>query len=762
MNRVLLLLLIIFYLNPIFSQNRVELNFSKTSLEKVFAKIEKKFDVKYSYVDSVVVDKQITLVKQKYTLEEINNQLEKQTKLFIIQLSERYYSVSNTELFETKKRIQLNEILVESFLINGIQKSNQKFIIFPKKTQILAGVTDTDVMLSLQQLPSVKSPNETATGLNIRGGNADQNLILFDGIRLYHPGHLFGMISGINSNIVHKVSFYNKAINPKYGEKIASVIELETSDILVDKPKAVIGMNALNTDVFVQIPLLKKKIDIQFSARKSFTELLQSYTFNQLANKVFQNTDFKSFNNINKFRFHDYTYKILFKPSNNSCFAFTGLAIDNNLNYKFKTANENISNQEMKIFNNGLSANWDKKYSAHFSHKLLLYYSVYDFRYFKQNSAENSNEFEAFKKLNRIVNSGADLNLNLEINKYNFLDFGYQISGYDVSHLFNTYNQDIGIDLNLTHFYTITHAAFCSYSFKKNDWNLQAGMRTNYFSAMKTIKFEPRTFLQKKLNQNYILQFSFDRKNQQISQIRENAANDLSLENYVWVLADNKRYPIQASNQFTSGILFKKNKWLVDLDAFFKSIVGITSFNYGILNPDNSIKKGKGFVKGMDLFIQKEKKSWRTSLTYSVQDSQNKFEDLNKNDYFKSSSNITHAVNFNFNKSWSDFSVALAWFWHTGKPYSIVDSSGQITSFNQNNLPQYHRVDLSFDYSFSTEKTKFKTGFSVYNIYNRKSLISIENTRKYATISDFSNPRYEKQEFYSLGITPNIFMRMSF
>ena len=763
MKRITLFFLLFFASYLVFSQSKVEIQLTSVSLDKVILKIEKKFDVKYSYVDSVIVNKTITLPKNMYSLVEINAEVTKQTKLIITKISSRYFSISSDELNEDSETIRLQEVLVESFLINGIKKDNQKFILSPQKSEILAGVTDTDVLLSLQQLPGVKSPNETATGLYVRGGTPDQNLVLLDGIRLFHPGHLFGMISGINSLIAKKVNFYNKGVSPKFGERISSVIDIETPNELVEKTTTIVGANAINIDAFTQIPIVKNKLDIQLSGRKSYTEFLQSYTFNQFANKVFQNTDFKSFDDKNKFQFYDYSAKLIYKASENSVFSLTGLSINNNLNYNYIVAKDSILNQEMKILSDGYSLNWQKKYSNKFSHKFLAYYSIYDFKYLKRQDYALQNNFEAFKKLNRIVNSGAEFNFNSVINTKINLEYGYQVSGNDVSHLFNTYNQDFALDLNLRQLYAITHSGYLNFNFFNKMWDIQTGIRHNYFTTINYQGFEPRVFVQKKIMDCLVFQVSYERKNQNLNQVRENAANDLSLENYIWVLSDNEKYPIQKGNQFSAGLLFKKKNWLIDLDTYYKTIDGITSVDLGFFSQtENQTNRGEGFTKGLDVFIQKRVNNWRTSITYSYQDSQNKFTGLNNDDYFKSNANITHAVNFTFNKKWNRFSTALGWFWHTGKPYNIVDNNGQIISYNENNLPSYHRMDVSVDYNFSKNKIDFKTGISFYNLYNRKSLLSREYERKYNGFSDFTNPRYEKQDFYSLGFTPNIFVRISF
>lgn len=760
MKKIVLLGFFLCWMSLSWSQKKKSFIYTNAKLTLVLSDIEKAFDVKYSYVDSLVASQRISVSKRLYSLTQINAEIEKQSTLKVIQINERFYSINQLETLEV---FPLKEVIVEEFLAKGIQKTNQHYIISPQKVETLPGITDADILQSLQQLPGVKSPNETATGLYIRGGTADQNLILMDGIRLYHPGHLFGMISSINPNVEQTVNYYNKAVNPKFGERVSGIIDIKSTDKISEKLKVNAGINALNADLYLQTPIVKDKLGLQISGRKSYTEWWQSPTFNQLENKVFQNTNFKEFDNDNQFQFYDYSAKLNFKPTDKTEISLSALVIKNNLDYKNVIRIDSISNQRMSLDNYGFSLNWLQKYSPRFTQKTIVFYSLYSFDYLKKQDY-NTDKFEAFKKLNRIVDSGAEFNFDFKINDKANLEFGYQVFGNDISHLFNSYNQDIGIDLNLKHNYNITHVGFVHTKYDFGSWNWQPGLRYNYYSQMKATSFEPRLLLQKKLSESFIWQASYERRSQILSQVRENAANDLSLENYVWILSDNKEYPVHKANQFTTGFIFKKQRWLLDVDAYYKNITGITSFTLGFLNQnDNDVQHGKGFTKGLDVLLQKSTATWRAWLTYTYQDSQNQFVTLNDGHYFSSNANINHSFTIAFNKKWHNFLFTTGWFWHSGKPYSNINDLGEITSYNSDRLPNYHRLDISGSYQFQRiNGNTYKVGVSIYNLYNRNALISKELERNFTNVSDFITPRYSVQEFYSLGIMPNVFFRVNF
>ena len=202
----------------------------------------------------------------------------------------------------------------------------------------------------------------------------------------------------------------------------------------------------------------------------------------------------------------------------------------------------------------------------------------------------------------------------------------------------------------------------------------------------------------------------------------------------------------------------------MDVDAYYKTINGITSLTFGFLNQfDSTIYVGNGFTKSLDVLVQKSAPTWRTWLTYTYQDSQNKYEGINSNQYFPINSDITHALTLSFYKKWKNYDLTLGWFWHTGKPYSELNDTNEISSFNTKQLPSYHRLDISGSYQFHYQKNWIgKVGFSIFNAYNQRTLLSKEYERQFTSIGDVINSNYKTQNYYSLGFTPNVFIRVSF
>jgi len=765
MRRIVSLLCFVFIFTPFWAQQpeKQSLQFDQAPLEKVLQKLSQKFNVRYSYLDQHIATEYVTLKTLDYTLQQVHDAIQQQTNLEILKIDDRYYSIvlKNTEACE--KVEYLDEVIVQGLLTKGINKTTEKVIVYPQKVELLSGITDADVLQSLQQLPGVISPNETATGLHVRGGSMDQNLILWDGIRVYHPGHLFGMISGFNPNAVEKVNFYFKGTNPKFGERISSVIDLQSTEEIADQTLMSFGLNGINADVLLHTPLIQDKMSLQVSGRKSYTEWLQTPTFNQLAKKVFQNTDFKKFDSENQFRYQDYTLKLNYQPTPNNLLSLSAIWIDNHLDF---TTLDEINTQKtdlMNIDNQGYSLHWKHNFNEHFSQNLLLFYSVYGFDYAK-NQQYTTDDFEIFTKLNRIVDSGMEMNFSHLINDQTSLAYGYQLLGNDISHAFTNANQDWSLTLNQKHLYNISHVGYAQLKYNHRDWNLQAGARFNHYTHILTNSFEPRISIQKTFAAYWHGHLTYEKKSQIMSQIQESVTNDLSLENYVWVLSDQADYPMITGQQITGGITYKRNNWLLDADLYYKNTTGITSLTFGFFNRfDSEIHQGQEYTQGVDVLIQKSAHLWRTWLTYSYQNAQNKFENLNENQYFPVNSDIQHAFNLSVFKKWNRFSMALGWNWHTGKPYSLLDENNQIISFNTHRLPAFHRLDVSGMYQFSNQNHwKGTVGFSIFNLYNQRNFLSKEYQRQYSSLESTFNADYTTQNYTSLGFTPNLFLKIQF
>jgi TonB dependent receptor-like, beta-barrel/FecR, C-terminal/CarboxypepD_reg-like domain/TonB-dependent Receptor Plug Domain len=643
---------------------------------------------------------------------------------------------------------QIKTIVIKNYLTNGIDKTNSgSFLISPKKLGILAGLTEPDLFQSIQLLPGVSSPNETATGLYVRGGTPDQNLILWDGIRIYHSGHLFGAISPFNPYITKQINFINKGTGAEFGEGVSSVLDIKTSDSIQTKLQGGGGINLISADAYFKIPIIKNKFSILASGRRSFTDFWQSKAYKETADIVFKSTQPNTLLSVNNnFFFLDYNIKGIVKFSDSNYITFSNLLIENKLEFGVKEVDDSDSNDNgsaiafddfLETDNRGYSFNWQKKWSEKITHHFNAYYSDYYLLYNKFKTEDDLRKL-SFAKKNTVKDLGLSLDTEIFLNAHSEFKMGYQFSAKDVSYLFLSTNDsnDVAENSNISNLNT--HALYITFETNKSEnIHLNTGVRVNYYQNLNKVYIEPRFNLGKYLTPHLRLNISGEYKTQAMSKIDETIESGLSLENELWSVADINNFPVITATQFTLGFSYVKNKWHIDIDTYYKSIKGIATLNFGFSDIfDNDAHIGRSTVKGIDFYVKKSFKNYATWLSYTYDDTQNQFNDINNNNFFPGNSNIKHNFYWSHTYKWQSFDFALGWRWHSGKPYSeavaiVTNSSGnpalQTNGINNYNLPSYNRLDFSSTYHFylsKDEHIKAKFGFSYLNVLNRVNILS--------------------------------------
>ncbi|MFK7934618.1 MAG: carboxypeptidase-like regulatory domain-containing protein, partial [Saprospiraceae bacterium] len=187
-----------------------------------------------------------------------------------------------------------NFIVVTDYLTDGIQlrDNNAYNSLQPDKIGSLPGQAEPDVLQTIQFLPGISSPDGTAAGLNVRGGAADQNLLLWEDIPIYHAAHYFGMISALNPYIIDEAQIYRGGFSANYGGRISSVINLESNHYATDKNKFGVGTNFLNAYTYGKIKSANQRLTLSYSLRHSINGLWQSPTFNSITRRIQQSVLF--------------------------------------------------------------------------------------------------------------------------------------------------------------------------------------------------------------------------------------------------------------------------------------------------------------------------------------------------------------------------------------------------------------------------------------------------------------------------------------
>jgi len=679
------------------------------------------------------------------------------------------FSLDCKQLFLEEESEELSEITMPQFLTAGLQKNvDGSVVLNTEKFGILPGLIEPDILKTIKILPGVESVNESVSNINVRGGTNDQNLILWDGIKMYHAGHFFGLISAYNPYLTKKVTVTKNGTSSAFSDGVSSTINMETSNRITNKFSGGAGFNLLSADAFVQVPI-KKNLELHISARRSFTDLINTPTYNNYFSRSFQDNSISS-NTVNNtesnFYFYDYSFKVLYNVNYNHAIRTNFIHIKNNLEYQEKYTYNNTTIEENSVLkqeNLGAKINWDANWNSKFSTNLSLFFSDYII-----NSSDYNKDTDQFQtQLNNVLETAITLN-----SKYEFSD----VFNFSNGLVFN----EIGIrnttTVNAPTFsktikdVLLKSAFYSEVEYHKNNTYARFGVRVNYFDKFTKFLVEPRINIRHKLNSEFSLKLEGEFKNQTTAQKIDFEDNFLGIEKRRWILSDDKKTPIVKSKQASFGVEYSKDKLYIDITGFYKKIDGITAANQGFYNNIQNFNSiGNYETKGVEFLANKQTEKISTWVSYT----------FSKNDYtfdvftpqtFSNTLDITHSLSAAFNYSFTKkLKVSFGGVLRSGKPYTkpvegnetVQNGNKKIVNYdnpNKEKLDNFFRMDLSgsYDFNFSEAvKSTIRLGFT--NITDNKNTID-----SYYVVDTNSSNNVRRVDNYSLPFTPNLSFRVRF
>jgi len=767
-------------------ERQIKLKFEKISNTNIIIRPFKKTDLISicGYTKNRgFVEKKITIVTQnkKVVTTSINGFFELENIGYYEQLSfyrdgilikqliaKDLFKISCPTIDLKNKNTELDEVIILNYLADGIKKQEQKITINTKDFKVLSGLTEPDLIKTLQQIPNASSPFETASQVFVRGGTPDQNLVLWNGIKTYNQSHFFGLLSAFNPYVIDSLDFYYKGIPANYGGRLSSVIELKSNSNIKNKFSGNIGTNLLYSDAVLHIPLIENKLSATVSARRSFNDIWESPTYDSFSERIFQNTEINNLNNNeDRFVFSDYSFGINAKFNAKSKIQVNGIYAQNDLNFVSENIPQ-ILTDDLKTINNGLSAKWqylfNNKWNFQSNIGIANYLLDYSF-----NTLEKDTEIQkSSTKKNFINDVTSKIQFNYKPNKVHGFNVGFAHEENNIRYEFKDIEPNFSIVLDQQKDQLNSQSFFTSYRFKKRKKiTLQLGIRANKYSTDSKLYVEPRIYVKAHLTKNLSVNTTYNNTSQAVTQINESVVSNLSLENLIWSTTNDDDLETLTSQQISLGAVFNKKNWFIEADSFYKETKNITTITSGFITDLSSIfSLGKQRVVGADLFIKKKIGNYNSWLSLAYLKQETLFDNFNDNQFFTSNLNINYTINWSHFYNYKNFNFALSWLWNSGK--SITDSNNIITSgnpiklsfgeLNTETLPIFHRLDISALYTFKTQpksKFKYKLGASIQNIYNRKSTIN----REFRTSPGIDNELLIL-DFNSLGITPNLSFRV--
>ncbi|NER16455.1 TonB-dependent receptor plug domain-containing protein [Spongiivirga citrea] len=657
----------------------------------------------------------------------------------------------------------LSEVVVSNYLTSGINKrKNGLFEIDYNNFGILPGLIEQDVLQTVQALPGIQSIDERVSTINIRGGTNDQNLILWDGIKMYQSGHFFGLISALNPKIAAKVSLIKNGTPSYLTDGVSGTIILNSANIINDNLKAEVGLNLISADVYADVPLGQRS-SFQISARRSINDIFETNTYNQFFDKAFQDTEVISEDQPvdlqEAFSFVDVNLRWNYQLSDKDLLRLNFISVSNNLVFLESVLTDSvIDSRESSALQNSLGGGilYQRKWNDQFSSDIQLYGTNYRL---ESSNVDILND-QLLLQENNVLETGVRFNNTIKLSDQLKINPGYQFVETGIENVTDVNNPIFRRAIKEV---IVTHAAFSDIDYYPTEGTyFGGGLRVSYIQKFDEAIVEPRIRLNQNITDNISINLLGELKHQTTTQI-VNFQNDfLGIENRRWVLSNENTIPIIKSQQLSFGIDYKPKDWLLSAEGYYKKVTGINAKSQSFLNQyqfQDAI--GSYEITGADFLINMQQERLSTWLSYSIAKNDYTFETLQA-EAFPSNFDIRHTINLAGAYEYKNFKISAGMNWHSGRPTTLLASQ----NINENNELDYHgantaliddylRFDLSATYDFEVnDQVRIHTGASLWNIINSENIVD----QYYRA----TNGRINEIQEQALNRTPNFTVRVEF
>ena len=693
---------------------------------------------------------------------------------------------------------QLDEVVVSNDSGQQIVKMNKsvsQISLSPKKLASIPNLGEKDIFRAIQLLPGVSGTNESSSGLYVRGGTPDQNLVLLDGFTVYHVDHFYGFFSAFNSGAVKDIQLFKGGFPAEYGGRISSVMDLTGKTGNSNKLSLSAGLSLVSANATVEIPI-GEKANLLIAGRRSYTDILKSGLYNSIFD-LYNDSNQTNGNNLPNFNgfqqnqtqpsfyFYDLNTKFSYKPSDKDIISVSVYNGEDNLDSSRENQNTFGSVTEERTINSdiedllnwgnwGSSVRWARQWSDKLYTNVVGAYS----NYFSQRKRINDISIQLADSTNTnksgLVedNNLKDFTLRIhneyKVNSKHSLEFGGQLTMNEVEYNYILNDSITVIDQK--------DKGLLKTAYLQDKWspteklNIVGGIRATHFDVTDEIYYEPRLSVSYKVNDKVKFKGALGNYYQFVNRIVREDVTQGSRD--FWLLANKENSPISFSQHFILGTSYEVDDWLFDVEFFEKEMTGLTEFSLrfqsalGTDPNDQLFFEGTGISRGVDFLIQKKVGKYTGWLGYTLSEVVHTFPDLSNSPFYSLNDQRHEFKIVNVLKA-GRWDLGATWVYGSGKPYTAPNGIYTITlldgteteyvSIGEKNglrIDPYHRLDLSATYNFNISSGKGEMGLSVFNLYNKT------NTW-YNEFEVVDNQVTETNVNY-IGFTPSLFLNVSF
>lgn len=594
---------------------------------------------------------------------------------------------------------------------------------------------ESDIFRSIQMLPGVLTSSQISSGLYIRGGSPDQNLVLLDGSMVYNPTHLFGFISAFNTDAIKDVELIKGGFNAEYGGRLSSVLTLTQKDGNREKVEGQFSLGAISSKLSLEGPLGNGSWFV--GGRRTYFEAIKALLTEDPLNP------------IPDFNFYDLNAKVTQDFGDNNKIAMSGFYSSDKLEYGAGNINFNLG-----ISNRLGSLRWTHIFNPQLFSTLNLSTSQY------VNGFDADNSGYKILQENKITDYTIKHTLDWFHNEDFTTKYGYEINFYNFDYLANftgstdTTAKGTGAGRTNLDFVDRNYAAFAQAKWQVNPmFSMQFGFRGNYFEFADQANIEPRIALKYSFQPDIALKASWGiyHQNLKLATLQDFSFFD------TWLGTDSTLDIARSLHYILSLETKPWEGYDLNVDLYYKSLENINEIRRDVLKVESGkdvLFQGQGEAFGVELFIQKKFGDFTGWFGYALGYINVQFDSLNGGKYFRPKYDRRHdfkgVIQYKINDHWD---VGMNFTFQTGQSYTGQTSRFQEVLVGETNgrgktipseryglrLPPSHQLNLNGSYKFDAFGYDAKLLLDIYNVYNRRDIwFRFYNTNEdVTTVEDF-------------------------
>ncbi len=659
---------------------------------------------------------------------------------------------------DLNKDIELNIALESSIELEGVEISAQKQERISEVVQmsvvdipieqiknIPALFGEKDVFKALQLMPGIQNGTEGSSGIYVRGGGPDQNLIILDDATVYNANHLFGFFSVFNGDALKSIELTKGGFPARYGGRLSSVIEMNMKDGNKEKFTGEAGIGLISSRLTLEGPIIKDKASFLISARRTYIDvLLQPFM--------------KLENGKGGYYFYDLNAKVNYDFGRKNKLYLSGYFGRDKFYLKQKDDFEEM-NAGLYWQNQTATARWNHLFNNKLFANASLIYSNYKLDIYSE-EIESADDYFKLEYYSGIE----DISFKYDLQYHPHPDHIIRTGIISTRHLFTPSAVVIDapaldeFESNAKKIESLESGIYIEDEFKyKSKLKVNAGFRLSHFINNKKHYFnpEPRLAASYKLGKNLSMKASYAMMNQYIHLLSNTG---IGLPTDLWVPSTDNIKP-QQSQQVALGFAkdFIGKNLSLSLEGYYKKMDNIIGYKEGasflyIEDPTSSqefswednITNGKGWSYGAEVLLQRKYGKFSGWIGYTLSWTQHQFDEINFGKKYYARYDRRHDISVvAIYKISKKFTLSGTWVYGTGSAITLPNATFKgvthnglvddkfnnsffqtVTDYGEKNssrMAAYHRMDIGIQYHKKMKKVTHTFEFSVYNLYSRQN-----------------------------------------